>query len=97
MINEIERLREENLSLKNDNKLNYVSIQKENTILKAELQSKYKEIVDLKRQLGQVKAKEFVEKKLVSENHKLRRDMKGKQEEIEGLREYILRLGEVSA
>jgi hypothetical protein len=37
MIGEIERLREENLSLKNDNKLSFVTLQKENGILKSEL------------------------------------------------------------
>jgi hypothetical protein len=37
MMTEIDRLRSENMSLKNDIKLNSVSLQKENGILKSEL------------------------------------------------------------
>jgi hypothetical protein len=38
MMGEIERLRNENYKLKNDNKVTQISVQKENAILKTELQ-----------------------------------------------------------
>lgn len=93
---ELEKARQENFTLKNDNKLTYLQIQKENGILKSELQNKYKEIVDLKRGINHYKAKEFVEKKLLAENEKLRNEIKSKIDEIENLREYILKMSEIS-
>ena len=48
--------------------MNYIAFQEENQTLKSELQLKYKEIVDLKRDLNRLKAKEFIEKKLSVEN-----------------------------
>jgi hypothetical protein len=48
--------------------VNQASLQKENSILKNELQMKYREIVELKKIINQMKAKEFLEKRLVLEN-----------------------------
>jgi hypothetical protein len=50
--------------------------------------------VDLKRQANAHKSKEFTEKKLVVENTHLRSELKAKSEEIESLRDYILKLGD---
>ena len=52
--------------------------------------------MDLKRGINHFKAKEFVEKKLLVENEKLRNEIKSKIDEIENLREYKLKMSELS-